>query len=174
MDKLDELNRTDERRAALLVEPLIERAPEIARKLVKRRPFGSVGELQDAIRTELRGLSEEERVRLFRAHPELAPNNPLTMTNESQTEQGRLQLTSATNEFRTRIEALNARYREKFGFPFITALVRHPDVDSVLAEFETRITAGREAEIEQALEQVVAISAARAETLFERSSPDES
>lgn len=172
MDKLRELNRADEKRAVLLLEPLIERAPAIARRVARRRPFESTDELRKAIRSELLGLNEEERVQLFRAHPELAPMSPLSMTSASQSEQGRLNLTSETNEFRARLDELNARYRGKFGFPFITALVRHKGMDSVLSEFETRLSADRESEIEQALEQVATVCSSRVKAVFECSSLD--
>jgi len=172
MDKLEELNSADEEQAALLLEPLIERAPEIARKVAMRRPFESAEDLGQAMRGELRNLNEEKRVQLFQAHPELAPMNPLSMTNESQSEQERLNLTSDTNQFKTRLDELNARYLDRFGFPFITALVRHEDMDSVLAEFETRISADRESEIEQALEQVAAVSWSRVKAVFEGDGSD--
>ena len=173
MDKLEELNSASEEQAVLLLEPLIERAPEIARRVARRRPFESADDLRQAMRSELLNLNEEERVRLFQAHPELAPMNPLSMTNASQSEQGRLNLTSDSNEFKSRLDELNARYLDKFGFPFITALVRHEDMDSVLSEFETRISADRESEIEQALEQVAAVSSSRVKTVFERNGPDQ-
>lgn len=161
MDKLDELNSADESNALSLLEPLIERSPEIARKLLARRPFASVEDLCGAIESELRGLTPEQRVALFNAHPELAPDNPLAMTGESQSEQGRLELTSASNTSRQRLLDLNAGYRAKFGFPFITALVRHASIQSVLDEFESRLSADRDTEIERALQQVVFISASR-------------
>ncbi len=161
MDKLSELNCADEERAISLLEPIIERAPEIAKRVARNRPFKSTDDLRQSIRSELLHLSEEERVQLFRAHPELAPENPLSMTPASQTEQGRLNLTSDKNEFRERLTELNARYHGKFGFPFITALVCHDDMESVLSEFETRLSADREVEIEQALDQIAAVSSSR-------------
>jgi len=172
MDKLGELNSADEEQAFLLLEPLIERAPEIARRVARRRPFESADDLWQAMQSELLDLNEEERVRLFRAHPELAPMNSLSMTSASQSEQGRLNLTSDTNEFRARLDELNVRYRGKFGFPFITALVHHEDMESVLSEFETRISADHESEIEQALEQVVAVSSSRVKAVFEDNGSD--
>jgi OHCU decarboxylase len=173
MDKLAELNLADEEQAVLLLEPLIERAPVIARRVAKHRPFKTADDIRKAIRRELLGLNEEECVRLFRAHPELAPVNPLSMTSASQSEQGRLNLTSDTNDFRARLDELNVRYRGKFGFPFITALVRHKGIESVLSEFETRLSADRESEIEQALEQVAIVSSSRVNAVFHRSSSGE-
>ncbi len=173
MDKLSELNCADEERAISLLEPIVERAPEIAKRVARSRPFKSTDDLRQTIRSELLHLNEEERIQLFRAHPELAPENPLSMTPASQTEQGRLDLTSDTNEFRERLTELNARYHGKFGFPFITALVCHDDMESVLSEFEARLSADREVEIEQALDQVAAVSSSRVSKAFGSTSIDE-
>ena len=166
MDRLSELNRGDEQCAITLIAPLIERAPEIAKRVARQRPFNSADDLSRAIRSELLGLSETERIDLFRAHPELAPDNPLAMTSESQSEQGRLNLTSHESEYRTRLIDLNARYRDKHGFPFITALARHPDVESVLTEFEKRLTRDRTSEIQQAIDQIALVSSSRVEASF--------
>ena len=174
MDNLEEINLADEEQAVLLLEPLIERAPMIAKGVVRHRPFKSADDIRKAIRRELLDLKEEERLTLFCAHPELSPTNPLSMTSASQSEQGRLNLTTDTNEFKARLDDLNKCYRDKFGFPFITALVNHKDMDSVFSEFETRLLADPKSEIEQALEQVVAVSASRVKVLFECSSSDKS
>jgi OHCU decarboxylase len=163
---LDAINRASDDHAALLLTPLIERAPHIARRVARRRPFSTVGQLCCAIRAELVALNETERVALLRAHPELAPRNPLSMTQESQAEQGRLRLTVDDNTYQARLAAMNARYGEKFGFPFITALARHSDMDSVMAEFEARLAADRSSEIDAAIEQVAAVSASRVAALL--------
>ena len=166
MDKLSELNCVSEARAASLLTPLIERAPGLARHVAARRPFKSADDLRQAIRSELLALGEAERLSLFRAHPELAPENPLSMTNESRSEQARLNLTSDKNEYRARLGELNEKYRDKFGFPFITALVRHQDIDSVLIEFEARLLADRESEIERAIDQIATVSSSRVSEIF--------
>lgn len=166
MVKVSDLNDANVAKALQLVEPLIERAPDIASKVIGHRPFASTKDLAQAIRTELINLPEDAKIGLFRAHPELAPDNPLTMTSESQSEQARLQLTSEQNEYRTQLVALNSAYQEAFGFPFITALVRHDSMQSVLSEFESRLKRDRASEIEEALHQVGVVSSARVENTF--------
>jgi OHCU decarboxylase len=166
MEKLSELNSADEHRAVSILAPMIERAPEIAKRVAARRPFQDADHLRQAIRTELLKLNEAERIDLFRAHPDLAPENPLAMTSSSQSEQGRLNLTSDNSEYRVRLDDLNARYRGKFGFPFITALVRHAGMDSVITEFEARLVRDREAEIEEAIDQIAKVSASRVGAAF--------
>ncbi len=88
------------------------------------------------------------------------------MTAASQSEQGRLNLTGEKSVYRDRLNGLNARYREKFGFPFIIALVRHETMESVLSEFETRLHQSRDSEINAAIEQVMAVSASRVQLAF--------
>jgi len=174
MDKLGELNCADDQRAIMLVAPLCERAPEIAERVARRRPFQNPDHLSQAIRSELLELSDNERIELFRAHPELAPDNPLAMTSESQSEQGRLNLTSQDNKYRDRLSDLNARYREKYGFPFITALARHQDINSVLMEFEARLTSDRKSEIDQAIDQIATVSSSRVRASFGSNGKDKS
>ncbi|WP_299987164.1 2-oxo-4-hydroxy-4-carboxy-5-ureidoimidazoline decarboxylase [uncultured Ruegeria sp.] len=167
MDRLKQLNSAEEAQAVNLLSPMIERAPKIAARVAKQRPFTDVHALNQAIRTELNSLSISEKIDLFLEHPELAPRNPLSMTEASQDEQGRLDLTGSTNRYRQELYRLNAQYREKFGFPFIIALVRHDTMESVLSEFETRIRQTRDTEIAAAIEQVMAVSASRVKRAFE-------
>lgn len=173
MTSLEDLNHADDQTALGYIEPLIERAPEVAKRVVSHRPFRDLDALTTAIHRELIALSEADRITLFCAHPELAPDNPLTMTAESQVEQGRFDLTSPKSEYRDRLASMNAAYRQRFGFPFITALARHADLDSVIAEFTDRLKADRASEIRSAIDQISAVSAARVLAIFRQASkPD--
>ncbi|MEP1612105.1 MAG: 2-oxo-4-hydroxy-4-carboxy-5-ureidoimidazoline decarboxylase [Roseobacter sp.] len=165
MTRLDMINDGDDDAATQLLEPLIERAPHIARRVTSHRPFKSVAALTESIILELRHLDRSECITLFQAHPELAPLDPLAMTNASQREQGRLDLTSLDTEHRAQLKQLNAAYRAKFGFPFITALVRHKNLDSVLVEFAERLSADEASEIKRALEEICVVSAERVQRI---------
>lgn len=166
MIKLHELNNAGYEEAAAMILPLIERAPDLANQVAKKRPFDSTDQLSAAIKSELLKLNEADQLRLFRAHPELAPENPLSMTAASQAEQGRLKLTSQSNLNREKLIELNSRYQEKFGFPFIVALVRHSNIESVMKEFESRLLCDRSSEILAAIEQISAVSDDRIQTSF--------
>lgn len=172
MNKLTALNLAQEPQAVALIEPLIERAPKIAPKVIRHRPFETAGDLTKAIHHELHNLTDQERLELFRSHPELAPENPFVMTKESQSEQGRLNLTSANSEFKAQLCEMNATYQSKFGFPFIVALVRHENMDSVMSEFQQRLTADHASEVAEALRQVGIVSSARVEQTFGEVRPD--
>lgn len=165
---LEKINTSTSAEARILLEPLIERSPLLAAKLADRRPFPSTAVLCVALDEELHSLTEVECVTLFNAHPELGPNNPTEMTQASQAEQGRLGLTSGTLAERALLDDLNTTYRDKFGFPFITALARHETLSSVLGEFERRLGADRATEIATTLEQISTVSAARITASFEQ------
>ncbi len=149
-----------------MIEPLIERSPQIASVVALKRPFADVADLSRTIEGALRDLDDMARIAFFRAHPELASDHPLAMTAESQAEQGRLNLTRAPTVAGQRIKEMNRRYREKFGFPFITAVVRHESIDSILNELEQRLTADLRDEMNSALDQIVIIIKARVANLF--------
>ncbi|MEM8838510.1 MAG: 2-oxo-4-hydroxy-4-carboxy-5-ureidoimidazoline decarboxylase [Pseudomonadota bacterium] len=166
MATLDELNTINEDHAAQMIAPLIERAPDIAKRVAARRPFVDPESLSRAITEELTALSDTSRIELFRAHPELAPENPMAMTLESQAEQQRLDLTSNQSEHNERLSHLNQLYREKFGFPFIIALARHETIESVLEAFETRLSSDLRSELDAAIGEVADVSAARVAALF--------
>ena len=166
MTTIKDLNLAEPSQAYRLVEPLIERAPSVAEQVILRRPFTGVTHLIDTITDTLFTLTSTERVGLFKAHPELAPNNPLAMTKASQSEQARLELVSRDNEYQVRLTKMNAAYQERFGFPFITALVGHTSMETVIVEFERRLESSLEDEMDEALRQVAKVSSARARTAF--------
>ncbi|MEP3629213.1 MAG: 2-oxo-4-hydroxy-4-carboxy-5-ureidoimidazoline decarboxylase [Hyphomicrobiales bacterium] len=161
MSSLEHLNKADNDQAFQLLEPLIERAPHVAVRVAEKRPFKNVEEIALAIAEELHSLDDASQIALFNSHPELAPDKPLEMTHESQSEQNRLHLTSDFNAEIARLKKLNLEYKEKFGFPFITALVRHDNLASVLDEFKVRLSGNKKSEISNAIEQVVIVSKAR-------------
>ena len=88
------------------------------------------------------------------------------MTDESRSEQRSAGLTELDAQTRTRIVAANARYLERFGFPFIIA-VRGLEPTDILAALDERLEHSAAAERTAALEQVQRIAALRIEQLVE-------
>ncbi|WP_108662208.1 2-oxo-4-hydroxy-4-carboxy-5-ureidoimidazoline decarboxylase [Acuticoccus kandeliae] len=158
---LGAINAADDATAARLIVPFIERSPMVAARVARRRPFAGPEALAEAVRAEIEALDPDELIALLGGHPELAPGAPEAMTAHSQEEQGRLGVAVPTGDARARIADLNRRYREKFGFPFVVALVRHKDLDTVIANFATRLDATAEEEMETARGEIAAVSRAR-------------
>ena len=109
----------------------------------------------------IRRLGPRDRLRLLRAHPELAPPAPQAMTPASQGEQARLDLASPATEVASRLERLNRQYTARFGYPFIIALHAVTDEDAVFAQFESRLAHEPREEVCRALDEVVSVVTAR-------------
>jgi len=103
----------------------------------------------------VREASDEERLALIRAHPELAGKAAIdrTLTEASAAEQASAGLDRLTSEEYERFHKLNAAYRERFDFPFIIC-VRLTDKAGILAAMERRLGNDRDAEIATAIGQI--------------------
>lgn len=107
----------------------------------------------------------EEQLALIRAHPELAGKAAIdgTLTEASAAEQASAGLDRLTKAEFDRFHALNAAYRERFGFPFIIC-VRQTNKAGILAAMERRLGNDRTTEIAEALAQIGEIVRLRLET----------
>jgi 2-oxo-4-hydroxy-4-carboxy-5-ureidoimidazoline decarboxylase len=111
----------------------------------------------------VRDASPEEQLALIRAHPELAGKAAVALTEASAAEQASAGLDRLTQAEFDRFHALNAAYREKFGFPFIIC-VRLTDKAGILAAMERRLTNDRDTEIATALDEIGKIVRLRLES----------
>jgi OHCU decarboxylase len=120
-----------------------------------------------ALRNQFRMASEDERLNVLRAHPDLAGKLAAArrLTEESTAEQASAGLDALTDRERENFTDLNTRYVEKFGFPFIIA-VRDNTKASILEAFEKRIENDRATEFATACAQVERIAQLRIEALF--------
>ncbi|AHD10689.1 allantoinase PuuE [Phaeobacter gallaeciensis] len=123
--------------------------------------------LHNALCRMFRSASEEERLGVLTAHPDLAGKLAAAkrLTAESTNEQASVGLDALTDAERTRFTQLNTAYVEKHGFPFIIA-VRDHDKASILAAFERRIDHDRASEFAEACRQVERIAEFRLKDLL--------
>lgn len=110
--------------------------------------------------------SAEEQLALIRAHPELAGKAAIdrTLTEASAAEQASAGLDRLTPKEYERFHALNAAYRERFGFPFIIC-VRLTDKAGILDAMERRLDNDCDVEIMTALAQIGEIVRLRLEDM---------
>jgi 2-oxo-4-hydroxy-4-carboxy-5-ureidoimidazoline decarboxylase len=115
----------------------------------------SSGDRHSDLMAVVHDATPEERLALIRAHPELAGKAAVDggLTQASAAEQASAGLDRLTQAEFDRFHALNAAYREKFGFPFIIC-VRLTDKAGILAAMERRLANDRAAEIATAIEQI--------------------
>jgi len=116
---------------------------------------------------EFRKASDEERLGVLNAHPDLAGKLAAAkrLTAESTSEQASAGLDALTDEERNRFSELNGSYVAKHGFPFIIA-VKGLTKNQILAQFETRIHNDRDTEFTTACKQVERIALLRLKDMF--------
>lgn len=165
---LSHLNGSDGRAAAALLEPLVERSPWVAVAALSERPFVSGEAVAEALIEVILSADLATRRAVFRAHPELAGEEAAAgrMTEASTDEQSRLGLTSLAAGEADRLANLNASYRSRFGYPYIVALHRVPDLRALFADFERRLKANPVEEHVTALAEIASVIRRRATGAF--------
>lgn len=125
----------------------------------------SSGDRHADLMAVVREATREEQLALIRAHPELAGKAAVDgmLTGASAAEQASAGLDRLTQAEFDRFHALNAAWRDKFGFPFIIC-VRLTDKAGILAAMERRLGNDRETEIATALDEIGKIVRLRLET----------
>ncbi len=115
-----------------------------------------------ALREAVEAAPKERQLALLRAHPDLAGKLALAdnLTDASSAEQRGAGLDCCSSAELAAFQGLNARYQERFGFPFILA-VRGHDRASILEQFRRRVDNDPEAEFRTALDQVHRIAVLR-------------
>jgi 2-oxo-4-hydroxy-4-carboxy-5-ureidoimidazoline decarboxylase len=158
----DELDALPSDAFATAVAPLFEGAPRFLARLADARPFGSDDRLIARAREIARAMPEAEQIELIDAHPRLgAP--PGAVSALSFVEQGYDRESAeraAEGERRrvaTELERLNAAYEECFGFRYCVYVAGRPR-SALLAGMARALSADRNAEIQRAVDDVVAIA----------------
>ncbi|MEM8631374.1 MAG: allantoinase PuuE [Pseudomonadota bacterium] len=113
--------------------------------------------------------SDDARLRVLRAHPDLAGKlaSAKRLTAASTAEQASAGLDALTDEERAAFTELNTTYTQSFGFPFIIA-VRDHDKAGIMAAFHRRIRNDTETERAEACRQVERIAELRLKDLLPR------
>jgi 2-oxo-4-hydroxy-4-carboxy-5-ureidoimidazoline decarboxylase len=152
---LRELNESSREGFVATLRSIFEDAPWAAERAWHRRPFASLEALHQAMMTEVSTASRDEQLQLLRAHPDLGTR--ARMTAASAGEQAGAGLDRLTPSEFDQLRALNAAYREKFGFPFLFA-VKGSTKHDVLAALTARLPATADEEFAEALRQVSPIA----------------
>lgn len=122
----------------------------------------TAGGLHAAMCAVFRAASEEERLGVLRAHPDLAGKLAAArrLTAASSAEQAGAGLDALTDAERARFTRLNETYTNRFGFPFILAVKGRTKAE-ILANFEARVANDRAEEFDTACRQVERIAGLR-------------
>lgn len=152
------------------VGSVFEHSPWIAdRAWESGRPVASIGDLHEKLCAVVATASEDERVALMCAHPDLVGRlaREGRLTRESSAEQAAAGLDRLSADEIGAFDRYNAAYREKFGFPFVIC-ARDNKKDAILAAFPIRLANTRDQEIAAALVEIYKIARLRlADALWE-------
>lgn len=151
-----------------LIGPVFEHSPWIAERAAMQRPFSILDELHRALCETVEHAEETEKLDLIRAHPDLVGRAAQqgTLTAESSNEQASAGLKELTPEEIETFQNLNARYREKFEFPFVIC-ARLNKKEAMLSGFHSRLNHSRDAEIKIALDEIFKIARLRLRDLVQ-------
>ncbi len=163
MPKLAELNAMDRVEFVRVVGPVFEHSPWVAARTEAQRPFLSRETLHAALVSTVEKASDDEKVCLIRAHPDLIGDGELTAA--SKIEQASAGLTDATPEEAKQFREFNRQYRERFGFPFVIC-ARLNKKEAIARAFPVRLRNSREEEIKTALEEISKIADLRLRDLI--------
>ncbi len=146
---------------------VFEHSPWIAERAYDAAPFESVDTLHAAMLAALTHATDDEKLALIRAHPELAGKEAAagTLTSESTSEQASAGLDRCTPEELARLRHGNRAYRENFGFPFVMAVKGRSRVD-ILAALDSRLRNTCDDEFARALVEIANIARLRLAALF--------
>jgi N-carbamoyl-L-amino-acid hydrolase len=172
MTTLSELNSCDEAGFADTLHGIYEHSRWIPQRAAHQRPFATVAALKLALQGAVAAATDDEQLRLIRAHPELAGKAAIAgeLTAESTNEQAKSGLNLCSADEYATLHRLNADYNDKFGFPFILA-VKGPDGSglprqAIIDTFTRRLKNQRADEMAECLRQIHRIAELRLNDLL--------
>ena len=163
---LEKLNQAE---FITLLGSIYEHSPWVAQTLYTEgitSKDNDVGFLASRMKTIVEASSQEAKLNLLKAHPELAGKLAVigNLTEDSTVEQASAGLDQCSEEEFTEFRKLNFEYTEKFGHPFIIA-VRRLKRSEILLAFRQRINNDNQTEFETALIEVHKIALLRLKAL---------
>ncbi|MCZ6517591.1 MAG: 2-oxo-4-hydroxy-4-carboxy-5-ureidoimidazoline decarboxylase [Gammaproteobacteria bacterium] len=162
------VNDMDRATFAEVFGQVYEESRWVAESAWEQRPFADRAALANAMEQIVRAAGSDQVLALFRAHPRLGIVAPMSdYSREEQAGAGLRGRGAATEEDRIVLAKLNDDYEAKFSFPFIIAVRGHTPA-SIIEACSSRLSADREPEIQQSLEQVCKIAGLRLADLIEK------
>ena len=154
INKINKLSRSE---FIKVFANIFENARWIAEELCNKKPFGSFEELSSKMINIFETSSEEKKLKILNAHPDLADKTKIgLLTPDSIKEQNSAGLDQCTEKEFNEFKILNSTYK-KFGFPFILA-VKEKNKNEILDNFRKRISSDHKTEFDEAIKQVKKIA----------------
>jgi 2-oxo-4-hydroxy-4-carboxy-5-ureidoimidazoline decarboxylase len=142
---------------------IFEHSPWVAERASARRPFASFDAMHGAMSAEVNTASDEQKLKLIRAHPDLvgrAADHAEALTRESAGEQAAAGLMELSPQEIAAFRQYNQQYADRFGFPFVIC-ARENKKDAILAAFPLRLKNSEQEEQATALAEIHKIARLR-------------
>ena len=164
---INALNTMNKFEFVAILKDIFEHSPWVVERAFTSAPFNNVDNMHKSMIAQINLASSLEQIKLLRAHPQLADKKikQTTLAKHSRNEQAKAKLNALNSSQIVKMDKLNEKYQQKFGFPFIIAVLEHSRA-SIFIEFEKRLKNSTIQEINNALEQVGRIAKLRLNTLF--------
>lgn len=159
---LAQANQMDREAFADAFGSVFEHFPQAAAGAWVQRPFASANALHAAMFDVVRHLDDAGQRAFLNLHPPLSGRaiRANTMTADSNAEQKSAGLDTMAPDQEAELDAFNAAYQARHGFPFIVC-VRNYTREGIFAQFEQRLGRDTAQEKEEALAQISAITRGR-------------
>ena len=151
-----------------LFESIYEHSDWVIKNIIKNNSNvpNTINELKIKMKNEVDKSSENLKLKLLRAHPELGikKSQLSRLTEASQEEQKSAGLDQCSEEEYQEIKSLNKLYKEKFQFPFIIAVKGLNRLD-IIKSMKKRVDNNYEEEFLTAINEVHKIAKIRLDAL---------
>ena len=151
-----------------LFESIYEHSDWVIKNVIEDKSNipNTIYELKLKMKNEVDNCSENLKLKLLRAHPELGikKNEISSLTHSSQAEQKSAGLDQCSEEEYEEIKSLNKSYKEKFQFPFIIAVKGLNRLD-IIKSMKKRVDNNYEEEFLTAINEVHKIAKIRLDAL---------
>tara|TARA_Y100000766_G_scaffold177689_1_gene152532 strand:+ start:245 stop:766 length:522 start_codon:yes stop_codon:yes gene_type:complete len=151
-----------------LFESIYEHSDWVIKNIIKNNSNvpNTINELKIKMKNEVDKSSENLKLKLLRAHPELGikKSQLSSLTEASQEEQKSAGLDQCSEEEYQEIKSLNKLYKEKFQFPFIIAVKGLNRLD-IIKSMKKRVDNNYEEEFLTAINEVHKIAKIRLDAL---------
>ncbi|XP_055600150.1 2-oxo-4-hydroxy-4-carboxy-5-ureidoimidazoline decarboxylase-like [Uranotaenia lowii] len=153
---LEQLNALSPTEFHKVFENVVECWPEAAIFCSAMLPFKNFDTMIYLFENYLQRLSDENKLRILRLHPDLAGKllDTHQLTEESSYEQASVGLDKLTPEDKQRLTDLNEQYKRKFEFPFVICVREASKFDAILKGVTERMSNGPAVELEIAIGEV--------------------
>ena len=135
--RLDQVNQMSLDDFGRTFAGLFQNVPWAVERAYQQRPFSDTDDLRSAFQEAMFGATPDEQLELLQSYPDLGATTLSQV--ESHRDQSALGLNQMHDEDYAEFAALNAKYREKFGFPYVASVRSAGSRSELLDNGEVRL-----------------------------------